>query len=540
MTSTIKFSQLPNLANITANTIIPVVEANVNYTVTGTTLQTFIGPGATGPVGATGPQGATGATGPAGTTGTAGATGPTGATGPQGDPGGATGPTGPAGATGPTGETGPQGSTGPQGTTGATGASGPTGATGPQGQQGSTGPAGPQGPGGAQGATGPTGASGPTGPTGATGATGPQGGPGLVGATGPTGATGPSGNATLSGNLAGNINTLNFTITSTSGPVLLSDDVSIGGNLQLGGNIFAGSDNNKVITVGANANISTAQPKFGSGALNFTGAANSLIQTPGNVTDFQFGTGDFTIDMFVNPKATIGAGDGTTFFGVGGLNQGTITMPMVKYRAGNVQFFGGNSANCQGNASVSVGTYNMFSVQRAGNTVTLYNNGNIVATTTDTYNYQGGTNLTIGAGYYTADGNERANVYMDEIRISKGIARYSGNFTPPAQPYQADQYTVLLIHADGVNGSNVVLDSSTVDNIYLNDNLLVTGDLNVSGTISGYGPGITGVTANAISNSAPATANATGVRGQIAFDTNYIYVCTAANTWKRVTITGGW
>ena len=40
--SNIKFSQLPNLANITANTIVPVVANNQNFTVTATTLQTYI------------------------------------------------------------------------------------------------------------------------------------------------------------------------------------------------------------------------------------------------------------------------------------------------------------------------------------------------------------------------------------------------------------------------------------------------------------------------------------------------------------------
>jgi hypothetical protein len=35
---------------------------------------------------------------------------------------------------------------------------------------------------------------------------------------------------------------------------------------------------------------------------------------------------------------------------------------------------------------------------------------------------------------------------------------------------------------------------------------------------------------------APATATSTGITGQIATDTNYIYVCVATNTWKRVAI----
>jgi len=39
-----------------------------------------------------------------------------------------------------------------------------------------------------------------------------------------------------------------------------------------------------------------------------------------------------------------------------------------------------------------------------------------------------------------------------------------------------------------------------------------------------------------LASSPPASATATGTAGQITWDTNYIYVCTAANTWKRVAI----
>ncbi|RKF23384.1 hypothetical protein D6851_02620 [Altericroceibacterium spongiae] len=38
------------------------------------------------------------------------------------------------------------------------------------------------------------------------------------------------------------------------------------------------------------------------------------------------------------------------------------------------------------------------------------------------------------------------------------------------------------------------------------------------------------------SASAPASATAPGTAGQIAHDADYFYVCTAANTWKRVAL----
>lgn len=35
----------------------------------------------------------------------------------------------------------------------------------------------------------------------------------------------------------------------------------------------------------------------------------------------------------------------------------------------------------------------------------------------------------------------------------------------------------------------------------------------------------------------PSTATAVGVLGQIAVDTNYVYICVAANTWRRIAVT---
>jgi hypothetical protein len=39
-----------------------------------------------------------------------------------------------------------------------------------------------------------------------------------------------------------------------------------------------------------------------------------------------------------------------------------------------------------------------------------------------------------------------------------------------------------------------------------------------------------------ISNSVPANSSANGIAGNIRFDTSYVYVCVANNTWKRATL----
>jgi len=55
----------------------------------------------------------------------------------------------------------------------------------------------------------------------------------------------------------------------------------------------------------------------------------------------------------------------------------------------------------------------------------------------------------------------------------------------------------------------------------------IGGALHVGGQINGLG---------AVQSGTPASATAAGTQGQIRWNANYIYVCTAANTWKRVAI----
>lgn len=53
--------------------------------------------------------------------------------------------------------------------------------------------------------------------------------------------------------------------------------------------------------------------------------------------------------------------------------------------------------------------------------------------------------------------------------------------------------------------------------------LAVTGEISATGLVS-------------VGGSTPASASATGTAGTITWDSSYVYVCTATNTWKRVAI----
>ena len=54
-----------------------------------------------------------------------------------------------------------------------------------------------------------------------------------------------------------------------------------------------------------------------------------------------------------------------------------------------------------------------------------------------------------------------------------------------------------------------------------------TGPTGPNGATGATGPGFTG---------APASAAATGTAGKMAYDSGYLYLCVAANTWKRVAV----
>jgi hypothetical protein len=81
--------------------------------------------------------------------------------------------------------------------------------------------------------------------------------------------------------------------------------------------------------------------------------------------------------------------------------------------------------------------------------------------------------------------------------------------------------------------TNIVV-SDSLDSVILNGSSgeYIGNSLNANNQIATIGD-----ISSATKATVPATATSTGVTGQIATDANYIYVCTATNTWKRVAIT---
>ncbi len=176
-------------------------------------------------------------------------------------------------------------------------------------------------------------------------------------------------------------------------------------------------------TVG-NAQISTSVKKYGTGSLAFDGTGDYL-STPANPI-FAFGTGDFTVEAWVYPTTIAadwficsGIGSGGFFFG----------------NSAGVGFGWGRNAVAWDyrSGSLSINTWSHVAVSRSGTTMRLFINGTLQGTAqTNSTLYDlstGGTSIgSQGTNYYL-------NGYIDDLRITKGVARYTGNFTPPVAAF---------------------------------------------------------------------------------------------------------
>lgn len=171
-------------------------------------------------------------------------------------------------------------------------------------------------------------------------------------------------------------------------------------------------------TVG-NAQISTSVKKYGTGSLAFDGSGDS-IQTQTSY-GFVFGTGDFTVEFWLY-FSTLGGNvdivNGSSFSLY--LKNGDPYYNVITLYA--------NGADRIFSSAVQNQTWMHVALTRSNSSVRLFINGVQSGNTyTDNTNYSSLTSFTIGSSVF--------NGYIDDLRITKGVARYTGNFTPPAAPF---------------------------------------------------------------------------------------------------------
>lgn len=227
-----------------------------------------------------------------------------------------------------------------------------------------------------------------------------------------------------------------------------------------------GKANKAVTSTVTPPTLSTAQSVFGGSSLNCSGGTGRALSTPDHA-DFAFGAGDFTVEgrfyftvirkaLFTqqNPTDQTDKSFEWTMDVMGAATPG-FTVYLSTDGATWVQF---DQA-----FTVVLNQWYHFALVRSGNLLMFFVDGTQI-----------GASQNIGAitlwnssqpvrlfGDARASGNDFQG-YVDEFRVSKGIARWTSNFTVPSAPYTRDQYTALLMHFDGTDGQQVYADSSGV------------------------------------------------------------------------------
>jgi len=195
------------------------------------------------------------------------------------------------------------------------------------------------------------------------------------------------------------------------------------------------SSSPKTVTAENSAQISTAEAKFGQSLLlNTANDYANYLTTPDNV-GFQFGTGAFTMEAWIylisKPKNvaaviatnTASFGAGSYYFVVDGSNK--------------LQFGGSGVSTLLSTSTISTGQWYHVAASRSGTTTRIFIDGTLEdteASDTTSYNYSTN-NLLIGRNGWDSSSNQGFYGYIDEVRITKGVARYTATFTAPTAPF---------------------------------------------------------------------------------------------------------
>ena len=149
-----------------------------------------------------------------------------------------------------------------------------------------------------------------------------------------------------------------------------------------------------------------------------------FLTIPGNPA-LAFGAGDFTIEMWINPDVISNNGIIQISQVTGGLDQNYNSLAISL----QALYYGSSYSSYN---IFSAGVWQHVALTRQGPTLRLFKDGVqalIIQNNTSNFTYS---NVVIG-GYYSTGYLFKG--YLDDVRITKGVARYVSNFTPPTASF---------------------------------------------------------------------------------------------------------
>lgn len=221
----------------------------------------------------------------------------------------------------------------------------------------------------------------------------------------------------------------------TNTVLLLHGDGANGSTNIVDSSRVAGSP--KIVTPVGNAQISTAvADPFGNstrGVLAFDGTGDYLAGTTSQADIFNL-PGDFTVESWIYLNSTSGA---QTIAGKWAAGQQAwifqLDSSTLFIATGNNGIFFKISSAA---ATWATSTWYHVAATKSGSNIRLFRNGTLIGTDTNTGNATSANTISvISVGINQEGFIAPLNGYIADLRITKGVARYTANFTPPTLPF---------------------------------------------------------------------------------------------------------
>lgn len=189
---------------------------------------------------------------------------------------------------------------------------------------------------------------------------------------------------------------------------------------------------NDLETVG-NAQISTTQSKFGGSSIAFDGVGDYLKSNAATSDLCTFGTGDFTIEMWIYLTNVSVA---QVIFDTRPASTNGVYPDIYFNNSGSTLNWYISSADRITSSAVSINTWYHVAVCRSGSSTKMFINGTQAGSTyTDTNNYLCAAQRPIIGVNATDSSSSPFYGYIDDLRVTKGYARYTANFTAPTAAF---------------------------------------------------------------------------------------------------------
>lgn len=187
----------------------------------------------------------------------------------------------------------------------------------------------------------------------------------------------------------------------------------------------------------------TADYKYGGASLFFDG--NSTVTLDGS-GDFAFGTGDWTVEGWIKLLSTP-SGTQSVFSGLPLGADGYYIGVSVATGPTKLRLELGYAGSILSSDSMPINQWVHFAGCKSSGQVRFYQNGVSVGAKADSSNFSIGANRPI-FGMWGYSAIQKFTGLLDDVRFTKGVARYTAAFTPPAQAHPEGLTTVSGVITD--------------------------------------------------------------------------------------------